>query len=330
MTILVGLLPVVLFLAALVALDSYKLIRISWLVSAMLSGALLTAVCWGTHRVIASWEVVPPGSYSRYVAPLLEEALKAGIVLVFARAHRIGFLVDAAIYGFAVGTGFAVAENLYYWSTLEQASLSLWVVRGFGTAILHGSATAICALAGKSLSDRSGAASRWGWGIGLAIASVVHSLYNHFFVSPVVSTAGIVLLLPPLVYVVFERSEKALERWLNVGFDADTEMLELLLAGRLTETPVGRYARTLREHFRPETVLDMLCYLRLHLELSLRAKGLLMMREAGFEQTATDADRSKLAELAFLERSIGPTGKLAMAPFLRAGARDRWQLELLR
>lgn len=330
MTILVGLLPVVLFLAALVALDSYKLVRISRLAGAMLAGASLTALCWAVHRLVASWEVVPSVGYSRYVAPLVEEALKATVVLLAARAHRIGFLVDAAIYGFAVGTGFAVAENLYYWTTLEHASLSLWVVRGFGTAILHGSATAICALAGKSLSDRGGAASRWGWGIGFAIAASVHSLYNHFFVSPVVSTAGIVLLLPPLVWAVFDRSEKALERWLNVGFDADTEMLELLRAGRLTETPVGRYLRSIREHFRPEILVDLCCYLQLHLELSLRAKGLLLMREAGFEAPATDEDRSKLAELAFLERSIGPTGRLAMAPFLRGGSRDRWQLELLR
>ena len=41
-------------------------------------------------------------------------SLKALIVVVLIRTHRIGFLVDAAILGFAVGTGFALVENLYY------------------------------------------------------------------------------------------------------------------------------------------------------------------------------------------------------------------------
>jgi hypothetical protein len=39
--------------------------------------------------------------------------------------------------------------------------------------------------------------------------------------------------------------------------------------------------------------------------------------------------REKLAEMDFLERSIGKTGMLAIHPFLTAGARNRWQLELL-
>jgi hypothetical protein len=158
----------------------------------------------------------------------------------------------------------------------------------------------------------------------------VHSLYNHFFLSPILSTALILIVLPPLIFLVFRKSETALEDWLNVGFDADTEMLELMLSGRLSESPVGRYLQALKDRFQGAVVVDMLCYLRLHLELSLRAKGLLMMREAGFDVEIEAADVAKLRELEFLERSIGPTGKLAMAPFLRRGSRDRWQLALLR
>src|SRR5262249_52026882 len=161
---------------------------------------------------------------------------------------------------------------------------------------------------------------------GLAIAVGVHSLYNHFFLSPIISTSLILIVLPPLIFLVFRRSEVALENWLSVGFDADTEMLELMLSGRLSESPVGQYLQALKEHFHGTVIVDMLCYLRLHLELSLRAKGLLMMREAGFEIGIDAADEAKLRELEFLERSIGPTGRLAMAPFLRGSTRDLWQL----
>ena len=269
-------------------------------------------------------------SYSRYVAPIVEESAKALLIVGLVRANRIGFLVDAAIYGFAIGTGFAVVENLYYWNSLADPSLVLWLVRGFGTAVMHGGTTAIFGIAGKTLTERRGLKKGAGWLIALLVAMAIHSTFNHFFVSPVLSTAFILIVLPPLIFVVFRRSEKALEEWLNVGFDADTEVLEMILSGTLSQSPVGIYLRSLKERFRGEVVVDMVCCLRLHLELSLRAKGLLMMREAGFPVALDAADKANLAELDFLERSIGVTGKLAMAPFLRTSSRDLWQIYMMR
>jgi RsiW-degrading membrane proteinase PrsW (M82 family) len=326
----VGLLPVLLFLAALITLDSYKLIRLRAVLLALGAGAVLAALCYGAHAAIAAWLGLGPTAYSRYVAPLLEETAKAAAIVLLVRGNRIGFLVDAAIYGFAIGTGFAVVENIHFWELLNNPSLSLWLVRGFGTAVMHGGATAIFAIVGKALSERRDLPRGMGWLAGIAIAIAVHSVYNHFFLSPVLSTSVILIVLPPLIFFVFRKSETALEDWLNVGFDADTEMLELMLSGRLSESPVGQYLQALKEHFHGAVVVDMLCYLRLHLELSLRAKGLLMMREAGFDAGIDSADEAKLRELEFLESSIGPTGKLAMAPFLRGGGRNLWQLALLR
>jgi len=221
-------------------------------------------------------------------------------------------------------------ETVAYWNVLASHSWSLWVVRGFGTAVMHGGATAICAIVGKALDERGGGAAVYGWPFAILVAAVIHSFFNHFFLSPVLSTALILLLLPPLAYGIFQRSERALEAWLNVGFDADTEVLELILEGKVSESPVGSYLRSLREHFSGAVMVDMLCYLRIHLELSLRAKGLLMMREAGFAATLAAADRAKLDELDFLEKSIGATGKLAMAPFLRKSRRDLWQIYMMR
>ena len=53
----------------------------------------------------------------------------------------------------------------------------------------------------------------------------------------------------------------------------------------------------------------MLCYLRLHVELALRAKGLLLLRESGFAvQPLDDETRAQIDELRYLERSLGKTG----------------------
>jgi RsiW-degrading membrane proteinase PrsW (M82 family) len=330
MSVVVGLLPVLLFLAALIYLDSYKLIRPRYVAIAIAGGCALAGLCWLVNTRIESVFSVAQQPYSRFVAPIVEETAKACLIIAFTRANRIGFLVDAAIYGFAIGTGFALVENLVYWSTLGSASWSLWLVRGFGTAIMHGGCTAIVGMAGKALVDRKALPAAGAWAAAIAVAVVIHSFFNHFFLSPVIQAAVIVLLLPPLAYWIFRGSERSLEEWLNVGFDADTELLELVLAGRVSDTPVGQYLGELKSRFPGAVVVDMLCYLRLHLELSLRAKGLLMMREAGFPVALDVNDKAKLEELDFLERSIGPVGKLTMAPFLRTTSRDLWQIYMMR
>jgi hypothetical protein len=161
------------------------------------------------------------------------------------------------------------------------------------------------------------------------LAAIVHSVFNHFFLTPLLSTVGILIALPPLVVWIFERSEKSLARWINVGFDAHTELLELIESGGLSESKVGLYLTSLKERFRGEVVADLLCYLRLHVELSLRAKGLLMLRESGFRAEVDEETRAKFKELEFLEGSIGRTGKLAMAPFLQLSNQDLWQLYML-
>jgi len=48
-------------------------------------------------------------------------------------------------------------------------------------------------------------------------------------------------------------------------------------------SPAGRYLSSLRKRFRGPVVADLLCYVRLYTELALRAKGMMMMRENGFE-----------------------------------------------
>ena len=73
----------------------------------------------------------------------------------------------------------------------------------------------------------------------------------------------------------------------------------------------------------------MLCLLRIHLELSIRAKGLLLAREAGFEAPVGEDVRANLQELRYLEGAIGRTGLLALKPILRRSSRDLWQVCLL-
>jgi hypothetical protein len=166
--------------------------------------------------------------------------------------------------------------------------------------------------------------------VALLPAVLLHGLFNRFLLSPVLSALLIVVVLPVLLVLVFRRGERAFGEWLNLGFDADTEMLELILDGKVSGSPVGTYLEALRSRFEGPIVADLLNWLRIHLELSLAAKGLLLMREAGFTPEPDPETLAKLEELEWLENSIGPTGMLAMAPFLRHSSRETWQRSLLR
>ena len=326
---LLGLLPVCCFLAALVYLDSYKLVPLKWVVAAIVLGCGAAIASYPFSVIGLRWFDIEFSTYTRYVAPLVEEALKALIIWALMRSNRIGFLVDAAIYGFAVGAGFAIFENLYYLTILPDMKLGTWVVRGFGTAIMHGGATAIFAVIGHTMLEQYPTRSRSALLPGLLVAAIIHSVFNHFFLAPVVNTALVLGILPLLFTIVFERSDKALSDWLGAGFDADTELLELINSGELSASKVGMYLQSLREKFEGPIVADLLCYLRLHTELSIRAKGLLMMRESGFTNKAGEETRAKLEELKYLEKSIGATGKLAIKPFLRMSQKDLWQFYIL-
>ncbi|MCJ7611209.1 MAG: hypothetical protein MUP19_03020, partial [Candidatus Aminicenantes bacterium] len=109
----------------------------------------------------------------------------------------------------------------------------------------------------------------------------------------------------------------------------DVELLGCITSGRVCSTKVGAYLVSLKGKFPGEVVADMLCLLRLHLELSISAKGLLLMKEAGVPAKTEPNLPAKFEELKYLERSIGRTGMLAVGPILHRSRRDLWELHML-
>ncbi len=324
-----GFLPVGFFLAGLMALDSFKLVRLRLVLWMIAWGALAAGAAYWANRGILGAGLVEAATLRRFLAPMLEEALKGLPLLLLMRSGRSGFLVDAAIYGFAVGTGFALVENVYYLLALPQAGVALWLVRGFGTAVMHGGTTAILAMATQAIRDRRGS---WWWpGVlpGAGLALLIHGAFNAFLLPPMLSAAVVLVVLPPLMIFAFARGEAYLRAWLGHGFNLHADLMEAIRQGGISETPTGRYLLALRSHFKGEVVADMLCYLRLCAELSLRAKGMLIMREHGLEPPWDEELAEKLAEFRYLKQSLGPTGELALSPILELKAQDVWQLENL-
>jgi len=329
LAIAVSVLPVFLFLGALVLIDSYKLVTLRAILLSVAAGAVAGLASFGVNVALRPPLGLDVSRYSLYVAPLVEETLKAAFVAYLLRRNKVGFVVDAAIHGFGIGTGFAVLENIYYLSVIPGATLWTWIARGLGTAVMHGGATAIVAMVAWTLQNRFNAFRPWFLLPGLGAAAVLHSLYNHFLLHPLLATALIVLVVPYLSVAVFHYSERETKAWVGAGFDTDLELMRVMRSGQVSATPVGKYLTTLRSRFAPEVIVDMMCLLRLRAELSLRGKGILMMREAGFDAPPDPTLKATFEELRYLEKSIGKTGLRALDPFLGTSMRDLWQLNML-
>jgi RsiW-degrading membrane proteinase PrsW (M82 family) len=326
----IALVPVLLFLAALVYFDGFKLLQFRTVVLMVAIGAVAAGASYPLNTL--AYERFPGEfqSFSRYVSPWIEEFLKAVPLVFLIRTRRVGLQVDAAIVGFAVGTGFALVENLYYLALRPDSALVVQIIRGFGTAIMHGGAASALTMISVTIYEKRPNSGLQIFLPGFFAAVALHSIFNILLVRPVIATTVMVVVLPFVIYWVFQQSERALRAWLDKDLDSNVQLLESIQTGTFLDSNSGRYLQSLRDRFRGEDLADMLCCVRLHSELALRAKGVLLLRESGMEELPIDGEtQEKLVELAQLERAIGRTGVLALRPLIMATGKEIWQLTLL-
>ena len=328
--ILIAFLPIMVFLAAMWFMDSFNLVKKKRIVEAIFVGFLVALVCVGINKLFITTFDISFTDFSRFVAPWIEEVVKVAFIIYLIKANKVGFLVDAAIIGFAIGAGFAIIENAYYFNVMGDASLLTWFVRGFGTAIMHGGTVAIAAIISKDLYDRKSNLGILVFIPGLFAAVLIHSLFNMFIMPPVTTALLIIMILPVIFAFVLKQSEQNTRNWLGSGLDSDVEMLRTLLAGNISETRIGKYLHSIEVNFAPVVVGDIICYLRIYLELSIEAKGILIMKNSGIDLPLSPYVEAQLTELEYLEKAIGKTGKRALQPLLKLNNTDLWQLTMMR
>ena len=73
---LVGLLPVLAFLGALLYLDSYKLVKLPAVIAIVVCGAMVAGISYEANAFVLDLIKIDLPHFSRYVAPLTEELLK--------------------------------------------------------------------------------------------------------------------------------------------------------------------------------------------------------------------------------------------------------------
>ncbi len=189
--------PTALYVLAVWWLDRYEKEPLRLLAAAFVWGALPAVIAAVVLEMLTGASIASVVTLSQglsdlldasLIAPVVEEAVKAGAVLGVMALFPSEFdgVLDGIIYGSIVGLGFAMTENLlYYLSAWGEGGLEAWSVVVAGRALVFGFSHAMfTAFTGIGLGMARGqrhAPARWGYALaGLAAAVGTHLLHNLF------------------------------------------------------------------------------------------------------------------------------------------------------
>lgn len=121
-----------------------------------------------------------------FVAPMVEEPLKAGILLLVVLTPWFDNTTDGFVYGAAAGLGFAMSENILYFSRAADTSIDLWfstvLIRTATSGVMHALATSIVGAALGWARTKTTDIRIVALIIGLTTAITIHTIWNGLIV----------------------------------------------------------------------------------------------------------------------------------------------------
>jgi RsiW-degrading membrane proteinase PrsW (M82 family) len=332
-----ALFPVLVLLAVFVWLDAFKLMSLYEIMVLLILGGVGALLAWPVAGRFLDTLPIGFNTYSRYVAPWIEEAIKALIMVGLFRFNRIGYKLDAVISGFAIGAGFSVVENVIYLIRFPDYGAGTWLVRGLGTAVMHGTTLAIVAATAHEFAERETRESAgdfdfhlWWFIPGYLVAVAIHTAFNHFPDRPLVAMMGAILIAPIVLIGIFSFGTAEAQKWLETEYAEHQMQLEALRAGRWPETPSGRKIGALAGRVDSETAERLRRYWELQAYLVVEAEETMIEEANGDAVFDKSQVRSAFEELAALRRGIGLSTFTAFNALLPFSRNDEWEVAELK
>lgn len=333
----VALLPVLLLVALFVWLDVFKLMRLSEIALLLALGAVAAVASYPLAGAMI--DALPLGFsfYSRVVAPWIEEAMKAIFIIALFRFNRIGYKLDAVISGFAIGAGFSVVENVIYLTRFPELGAGVWMVRGLGTAVMHGCTLAVLAAIAHELAERENRESAGDFDFnlfwflpGYLFAVLLHTAFNQFPDQPLVAMIGALVVTPVLLMAISQFGTTEAQQWLAAESTQHRAQLETLQSGKWPEGPAGTRIAALGERLGPAAAASIRRYWEVQAWLVVQAEQAMIDEASG--DAVIDRDRivEAFAELAAIEKSLGRSSMAALNALLPFSRNDYWEVRELR
>ena len=335
----VSLIPIIVYIIFIYKIDHFALISIKRLLLLALIGMLTALACFGlfllTDRVIS-------GKSADIIHPVIEELVKSIPLLILAFRKRIAFFIDSVICGAAVGGGFSFLENTFYLVLGDSVDLSTGLFRGLEVALIHMGCSAIIA-AGMMMVVRQTERKRSRMPMStndiikttalFVVALAFHIFHNTFQFTPIMQFFWVLAVTVGMIAVVYFYDIDMTHRWLDKGLDMQINLLRSIEGGHLLNTPTGTFLESVKELFPPNVYFDIICYVRLQIELSVAAKTRFMLHEVGMDEpleaNKKELYMSQFVELGELEKNIGPSAKMTIAPIVKLSPADTQALNNL-
>jgi len=332
-----ALFPVLILLSIFNWLDAFKLMSLREILVLLLAGGLGAIAAWPVAGSMLDALPIGFSIYSRFVAPWIEEAIKAAIIILLFRMNRIGYKLDAVISGFAIGAGFSVVENVLYLMRFPDYGAGTWLVRGLGTAVMHGTTLAILAAAAHEFAERETREAAgdfdfhlWWFAPGYLAAVALHTLFNQFPDRPLIAMLGAALLAPIALMAIFNFGTNEAQQWLVAEYAQHKSQLEALRAGRWPDSPAGRKVSALASRSGPEQASRIRRYWELQAYLVAEAEETMMEEAAGEAVFDKSQITAAFEELVLLKRSLGRTTYAELKRNLPFSRNDEWEMSELR
>jgi RsiW-degrading membrane proteinase PrsW (M82 family) len=332
-----ALLPVLLLLVLFVWLDAFKLMSLGEILVLLAAGGVAAIVAYPISGRFLDSLPIGFSDYSRFVAPWIEEGLKALLMILLFRFNRIGYKLDAVISGFAIGAGFSVVENILYLTMFPSYGTGTWLVRGLGTAVMHGTTLAMLAAIAHEFAEREMREAAgdfdfhlWWFLPGYLVAVALHTVFNQFPDRPLLAMMGAILFAPAAIIALFFFGSAEAERWLATELAEHERQLEALRAGRWPEGPEGAKIAALADRVGPESAARIRRYWELLSWLVAEAEETMIEEAAGDASFDPREIRAALAELDGLGRALGRSTHTALKALLPFSRNDYWEVSELK
>jgi len=185
------------FLYVIYTLDLYGTGSFRTIIVCFAWGGVAFGLAYVINSAMLDYHLVTNEIFERYSAPIIEETLKALILIYLVRRPNFTYFVDGAIYGFAAGMGFAIFENYFYLFGNPGAALGVGVGRVLSTNLIHATGSALIGIAlGLARFQRSlGRAVLFLVVAGFLPAMGLHIAFNNLVTNNLVRVSGGLLLL---------------------------------------------------------------------------------------------------------------------------------------
>lgn len=332
-----ALIPVLVLLAVFAWLDAFKLMSLKEILVLLLLGGIAASLSWPVSGRLLDTLPIGFSIYSRFVAPWIEEAIKGVMIVALFRMNRIGYKLDAVIAGFAVGAGFSVVENIIYLVRFPDYGAGTWLVRGFGTAVMHGATLAILAAIAHQLAEREHREPAsdfdfhlWWFVPGYLVAVALHMAFNQFPDRPLVAMLGAIIVAPLVLIGIFHFGTREAERWLVAEMAEHRAALEALRGGGWPDGPSGAKIAALAGRLDAEGAKRIRRFWELQAWLVAEAEETMLEEEAGDAVFDPAQVRAAFAELDGLKRALGRSTHAALQALLPFSRNDQWEVAELR